>query len=64
MSYFNNPIVIIDDYGNPKTDVRKAIDEMVDKNIIKLSELIGEDSGFLTAAGWTMNDKEGGIFNI
>ena len=62
--YFNNPIIIIDDYGNPKTDIRKAIDEMVDKNVINLSELVGEKDGFLTAAGWTMNDREGGIFNI
>jgi hypothetical protein len=59
-----NPIIIIDDYGNPKTDIRKAIDEMVDKNVINLSELVGEKDGFLTAAGWTMNDREGGIFNI
>jgi len=64
MAYFNSPIVIIDDYGNPKTDIRKAIDEMVGNSVIKLSELIGEKDGFLTAAGWTMNDREGGIFNI
>ena len=64
IDYFNKPIIIIDDYGNPKIDIRKAIDEMVDKDVIKLSELIGEKDGFLTAAGWTMNDREGGIFNI
>ena len=64
MAYFNSPIVIIDDYGNPKTDIRKAIDEMVGNGVIKLSELVGEKDGFLTAAGWTMNDREGGIFNI
>ena len=37
---------------------------MGDKNVINLSELVGEKDGFLTAAGWTMNDREGGIFNI
>ena len=64
MAYFNSPIIIIDDYGNPKTDIRKAIDEMVGNGVIKLSELVGEKDGFLTAAGWTMNDREGGIFNL
>ena len=63
-SYFNNPIIVIDDYGNPNLGVRKAIDEMIDKGTIKLSELIGEQDGFITAAGWSMNDREGGIFNL
>lgn len=64
ISYFDNPTIIIDDYGNPNLGVRKAINEMVDKNVIKLSKLIGEESGFKTAAGWSMNDREGGIFNV
>ena len=64
ISYFDNPTIIIDDYGNPNLGVRKAIDEMIDKNVIKLSKLIGEESGFKTAAGWSMNDREGGIFNV
>jgi predicted O-methyltransferase YrrM len=63
-SYFNNPIIVIDDYGNPNLGVRKAIDEMIEKGTIKLSELVGEQKGFLTAAGWSMNDREGGIFNL
>jgi len=64
IKYFNNPIIIIDDYGNPNLGVRKAIDEITDKGLLKLSKLVGEEKGFMTAAGWTMNDIEGGIFNL
>ena len=64
VSYFNNPIIILDDYGNPKTDIKKAIDELIDNQVLSLHTHIGEESGFKTAAGWVMNDREGGIFNI
>ena len=64
VNYFNNPIIILDDYGNPKTDIKKAIDELIDNQVLSLHTHIGEESGFKTAAGWVMNDREGGIFNI
>ena len=64
VNYFNNPIIILDDYGNPKTDIKKAIDELIDNQVLSLHTHIGEQSGFKTAAGWVMNDREGGIFNI
>ena len=64
IAYFNNPIIILDDYGNPKTEIRKAIDELIDNGVLNLHSHIGEDNGFKTAAGWTMNDREGGVFNL
>ena len=64
MAYFNSPIIILDDYGNPKTDIKKAIDELMSNKIIHLHTHIGEESGFKTAAGWVMDGREGGIFNI
>ena len=64
VAYFNNPIIILDDYGNPKTDINKAMDELMSNQILRLHSYIGEGDGFLTAAGWTMNNREGGIFNI
>ena len=56
--------MIIDDYGNPNIGIKKAIDELVESNIITPLKWIGEDAGYKTAAGWTMNDKEGGIFKL
>ena len=64
MAYFNSPIIILDDYGNPKTDIKKAIDELMSNQILQLHSHIGEDEGFKTAAGWVMNGREGGVFNI
>ena len=64
IAHFNSPIIILDDYGNPKTDIKKAIDELLGNGILNLHTHIGEESGFKTAAGWVMNDREGGIFNI
>ena len=64
IGHFNSPIIILDDYGNPKTDIKKAIDELLGNGILNLHTHIGEESGFKTAAGWVMNDREGGIFNI
>ena len=41
-----------------------AIDELLSNGVINLHTHIGESEGFKTAAGWVMNDREGGIFNI
>ena len=64
LEYFNSPIIIIDDYGNPNQDIKKAIDEAVDKEIIKIVKYIGEFPGYKTKAGWVMNDREGVICNV
>ena len=64
MAYFNSPIIILDDYGNPKTDIKKAIDELISNQIIRLHSHVGEGEGFKTAAGWVMDEREGGVFNL
>jgi hypothetical protein len=64
LAYFNSPIIILDDYGNPKTDIRKAIDELMSNQTIILHSHIGESEGYKTAAGWTMDGREGGVFNL
>jgi len=65
LNYFDNPIIILDDHGNPNnTSIRKAIDEMVNTNKLKIKKYIGEESGFLTKSGWCMNDREGVICTV
>jgi predicted RNA methylase len=64
VEHFDNPIIILDDYGNPKTDIKKAIDELVSNKILQLHSHVGENEGFKTAAGWIMNGREGGVFNL
>ena len=61
----DNPIIILDDHGNPNNmSIRKAIDELVDTNKLKIQKYIGEESGFKTKSGWCMNDREGVICTI
>jgi predicted RNA methylase len=31
MNYFDNPIIIMDDYGNPNIEIKRAIDETIKK---------------------------------
>ena len=57
--YFNNPIIIIDDYGNPNQTIRKGIDELIKNKIITIKHKIGANSGFKTATGLVFNDMEG-----
>ena len=64
IEYFNDPIIIIDDYGNPKQDVRKAVDELVANGILKIDRKIGEGPGYVTVTGLEFNDKEGIICNV
>jgi hypothetical protein len=65
LNYFDNPIIILDDHGNPNNmSIRKAIDELVDTNKLKIQKYIGEESGFKTKSGWCMNDREGVICTI
>ena len=62
VNYFDNPIVILDDYGNPNNrNIRKSIDDKVKEGKIKIIEKIGEDVGYKTKSGWEMIDREGVI---
>ena len=62
IKYFDNPIIIMDDYGNSaNNNVRRSIDDKINKNIVKIQKLIGEKAGFKTKSGWEMNDREGVI---
>tara|TARA_R100000234_G_scaffold118827_1_gene100178 strand:+ start:16509 stop:17867 length:1359 start_codon:yes stop_codon:yes gene_type:complete len=62
LDYFDNPIIIMDDYGNPNNrNIRVSIDEKIKEGQIKIHKFIGEDKGFKTKAGWEMIDKEGVI---
>mgnify|MGYP001329419346 CR=1 FL=1 len=62
IDYFDNPIIILDDYGNPNNrNIRISIDEKINEGKINIHKLIGEDVGFKTKAGWEMIDREGVI---
>ena len=59
---FDNPIIILDDYGNPNNrNIRNSIDDKIREGKIKVDTKIGEDVGFLTKSGWKMIDREGVI---
>ena len=62
IDYFDNPIIILDDYGNPNNrNIRMSIDDKLQEGKIKIKEKIGEDIGFITKSGWEMIDREGVI---
>ena len=62
VDYFDNPIIILDDYGNPNnTNIRNSINLKVKEGTIKVDTYIGEKLGFTTKSGWVMNDREGVI---
>jgi len=65
VDYFDNPIIILDDYGNPNnTNIRNSIDLKVNEGVIKVDTYIGEEQGFKTKSGWIMNDREGVVCNV
>ena len=62
---FDNPIIILDDYGNPNNrNIRNSIDDKIREGKIKVDTKIGEDVGFLTKSGWKMIDREGVICRV
>tara|TARA_Y100000296_G_C5171602_1_gene257622 strand:+ start:719 stop:2026 length:1308 start_codon:yes stop_codon:yes gene_type:complete len=61
LNYFNNPTIIMDDYGNPNNGIRDAIEEIIQSQNLEIVGYIGEDKGFKTIAGWSMVDREGVI---
>ena len=65
ISYFKNPIIILDDHGNPNnTSIRRSIDEKIKDGKLKIHKIIGEYPGFKTKSGWSMIDREGVICNV
>jgi len=64
IDYFDNPIIILDDYGNPNNkNIRMSIEDKIKEGKITISEFIGEEAGFKTKSGWAMDDREGIICN-
>jgi hypothetical protein len=62
IKYFDNPIIIMDDYGNSASkNVRMSIDNILKKGKLKMKKYIGEKVGFKTKSGWEMDDREGVI---
>ena len=65
LEYFDNPIIIMDDYGNPNNRaIRNSIDEKINEGKLKITTFIGEKSGFKTKGGWQMCDREGVIMEV
>ncbi len=65
IKYFNNPIIILDDYGNPNNkSARMAVDNCVSEGKLKIENFIGESDGFKTKSGWSMNDREGVVCSV
>ena len=65
IDYFDNPLLILDDYGNPNnTNIRNSIDDKVREGKINIHKKIGEGVGFLTKSGWKMIDREGVICKV
>jgi AmiR/NasT family two-component response regulator len=61
LDYFNNPTIIMDDFGNPNNGMKDAIEEIIRSQDLEIIEYIGEDVGFKTMSGWLMIDREGVI---
>ena len=62
VDYFENPILILDDYGNPNNrNIRNSIDDKIREGVVSIDTEIGENIGFKTKAGWEMIDREGVI---
>ena len=65
IDYFDNPIIILDDYGNPNNrNIRNSIDLKINDGKIKINTFIGEDVGYKTKSGWEMVDREGVICTV
>ena len=64
VNYFDNPIIILDDYGNPNNrNIRASVEDKISDGTLKISKTIGEYPGFKTKSGWELDDREGIICN-
>jgi len=57
-------VLIIDDYGNPRQEVKRAIDDKVKEHNLKIDKFIGEDDGYICVHGLVFNDREAVIINL
>ena len=65
IDYFDNPIIILDDYGNPNNrNIRNSIDLKINEGKIKIDTFLGEGAGFKTKSGWERIAREGVICNV
>ena len=49
VDYFDNPILILDDYGNPNNrNIRNSIDDKIREGVVRIDTEIGERVGFKT----------------
>ena len=65
INYFDDPIIILDDYGNPNnTNIRMSVEDKIGEGKLKIHKTIGEYPGFKTKSGWEMVDREGIICNV
>ena len=62
----NNPeaTIVMDDYGNPKQDIKRAINEKVEQYKLRIDEFIGEGDGFMCVHRLVFNDREGVVINL
>ena len=61
MQLYRDPILVLDDYGNPRQQIKQAIDHLVSEGTIKIEKFIGEREGYTTAHGMVFNGREGVI---
>ena len=63
--YFDDPIIIFDDYGLPPGETKQAIDERVADGTITINKFIGEKpEDLISASGTQFFDMEGAIGNL
>ena len=60
----DDPIFIIDDYGNPRQQIKKAVNDKVEQHQLKINKFIGEKDGFICTHGLVFDDREGVIINL
>ena len=59
-----NATLIIDDYGNPQQEVKRAINDKVKELNLKIDKFIGEDDGYICVHGLVFDDSEAVIINL
>ena len=64
VSYYNKPIIIIDDYGQVDGEIKRAVNESIEELNLKVEKYIGEKKGFVTANGKVFVDREGVILSV
>ena len=63
-SQYPQTTIVMDDYGHIMNTVKPIIDNLIQKNQIKVLKWIGEDKGYVAANDKVFIDKEGLIFKF